>query len=261
MRRGGRVLVILGMVLALIAGGGVYVVLANAEPQAEPVKTTKIVMSVQDIVERSEVAPEQIALVDWPMTIPTPTGAFANPTDAVGKLAKVPIYPGQPLVSEMLIDKSELKDTHSNASLLLEKGTVAIAMPVTVNSDVANAIQAGDRVDILATFTGPQNAAGSQGGGQPLVTSHHLMQNVLILQIGPWPSPNSKDQTSGSAAAVVTFQLNEQDALVLKYSMENSSGLTLVLRPANETELANPEPVTLEYINKRFGYRFPSTGQ
>jgi Flp pilus assembly protein CpaB len=260
MRRGGRVLVILGMVLALISGGGIYVVLANAEPQSAPVKTTKIVMSVQDIVERSEVAPEQIALVDWPVTIPTPIGAFEKPADAVGKFAKVPIYPGQPLVGEMLIDKSQLKDTHSNASLLLEKGTVGIAMPVTINTNVANAIQAGDRVDILATFTASPAVTGNQGAGQPVVTSHHLMQDVLILQVGPWPSANSKDQAA-AATAVVTFQLNEQDALVLKYSMENSNGITLVLRPANETELSNPEPVTLEYINKRFGYRFPLAGQ
>jgi Flp pilus assembly protein CpaB len=260
MRRGGRVLVILGMVLALIAGGGVYVVLANAEPQTAPIKTTKLVMSVQDIVERSEVAPEQIAQVDWPMTIPTPIGAFENPADAVGKFAKVPIYPGQPLVGEMLIDNSELKDTHSNASLLLEKDTVAIAMPVTINSNVANAIQAGDRVDILASFTAQPDNTGNQGSGQPLITSNHLMQNVLILQIGPWPNPNTKDQGGGDTA-VVTFQLNEQDALVLKYSIENSSGITLVLRPANETELANPEPVTLQYINKRFGYKFPLAGQ
>lgn len=259
MRRGGRVLVILGMVLALIAGGGVYVVLANAEPQAAPIKTTKLVMSIQEIVERSEVAPEQVAQVDWPVTIPTPIGAFANPSDAVGKFAKVPIYAGQPLVGAMLIDKTELKDTHSNASLLLEKGNVAIAMPVTINTNVANAVQAGDRVDILATFTAQPGTGGGQGGG-PMIASNHLMQDVLILQVGPWPSPKTKEQ-SGGETAVVTFQLNEQDALVLKYAMENSSGMTLVLRPANETDLAKPEPVTLEYINRRFGYNFPSVGR
>lgn len=260
MRRGGRVLVILGMVLALIAGGGVYVVLANAQPQAEPVKTTKIVMSVQNITERSEVAPEQVAQVDWPVTIPTPIGAFDKPANAVGKFAKVPIYSGQPLVGDMLIDKAELKDTHSNASLLLEKGTVAIALPVTINTEVADAIQAGDRVDILATFTAQAAAAVNQSPGVPLITTHHLMQNVLILQVGPWPNPNTKSQ-EGSGTSVITFQLDEQDAQVLKYSQENSNGLTLVLRPANETELANPEPVTLEYINKRFGYRLPIAGQ
>jgi Flp pilus assembly protein CpaB len=260
MRRGGRVLVILGMVLALVAGGGVYVVLANAEPQSVPIKTTKIVMSVQNIVDRSEVAPEQVAAVDWPVTIPTPIGAFEKPTDAVGKFAKVPIYSGQPLVSDMLIDKSELKDTHSNASLLLEKGNVAIALPVTINSNVANAIQAGDRVDILATFTAQPPATANQGSGPPLITSHHLMQDVLILQIGPWPSPDANAQ-SANEKTVITLQMNEQDALVLKYALENSNGLTLVLRPANETELANPEPVTLEYINKRFGYKFPLGGQ
>lgn len=260
MRRGGRVLIVLGMVLALIAGAGVYVALATAGPGSEPVKTTQLVMAVQPIIERSEVAPEQVVQVDWPMTIPTPVGAFEKAADVSGKFATVPIYPGQPLVDKMLIDKSDLKETHSNASLLIEKGTVAIALPVTVNTNVAGAIQVGDRVDILATFTAPPVATTNQPAGVPLVTTHHLMQDVLILQVGPWPSPDTKDQ-GGGGSAVVTFQMQEQDAQVLKYSLENSNGLTLVLRPANDSELANPEPVTLEYINKRFGYKFPIAGQ
>lgn len=260
MRRGGRVLVFLGMVLALIAGGGVYVVLANAEPQSEPVRTTKIVMTVQQITERSEVGPDQVSQVDWPVTIPTPVGAFEKPADAVGKFAKVPVYPGQPVVASMLIDKSEIKDTHSNASLLLEKGSVAIALPVTINTEVADAIQAGDRVDILATFTVQPVSTGTTSGGPALITTHRLMQNVLILQIGPWPNPGTKSQAA-STTTVVTMQLNEQDAQVLKYSLENSNGLTLVLRAANDPEMANPEPVNMDYINKRFGYRFPMSGR
>lgn len=260
MRRGGRVLVFLGMVLALIAGGGVYVVLANAEPQAEPVKTTKIVMSVQQITERSEVGPDQVAQVDWPVTIPTPIGAFAKPADAVGKFAKVPVYAGQPLVANMLIDKTELKDTHSNASLLLEKGSVGIALPVTINTEVADAIQAGDRIDILATFTVQPVAVGTTSAGPPFITTHRLLQNVLVLQVGPWPNPTTKSQ-GGGPTNVITLQLNEQDAQVIKYSLENSNGLTLVLRAANDTELASPEPVNLDYINRRFGYRFPTTGR
>ena len=132
-----------------------------------------------------------------------------------------------------------------------------MAFPVSLNTNVAQAIQAGDRVDILATFTA-QPVAGTQNAGPPLTASQRLLPDVLILQVGPWPVAGGKTDTS---FAVVTFQLKEQDALVLKYSMEQSGTLTLVLRAANDHQLDNLEPVTLEYINKRFGFKFPTQGQ
>src|ERR671933_647140 len=160
MRRGGKVFIILGILLALISGAGVFVVLASAEPQPVEVPTTKVVVAFQPVVERSEISGDQVGQVDWPQKIPTPIGAYEKPADVVGKLATEPIYPGQPIIDKMLIDKSEVKETHSNASLILEKGMVAVAMPVTINSNVAEAIQAGDRVDLLATFTAQPTAAG-----------------------------------------------------------------------------------------------------
>ncbi len=257
MRRGGRILVILGIVLALIAGAGIYVVLATAQPGTVEVPKTSLVMAAQPIDERTEILPDQLVQADWPVTIPTPQGAFASPTEVAGKIAMVPIQPGQPLISKMVIDKGDLKENHSNASLILEKGSVAMAFPVSISTNVANAIQAGDRVDILATFTA-QPVAGTQNVGPPLVATQRTLPDVLILQIGPWPAPGAKAENVGT---VVTFQLKEQDALVLKYEMEQSGTLTLVLRPANDHQLDTLEPVTLEYINKRFGFKFPTQGQ
>jgi Flp pilus assembly protein CpaB len=258
MRRGGRVFIILGILLALISGFGVYVVLASAEPQPVEVPTTHLVMAIQPVTERSEVTNDQVTQIDWPQKIATPIGAFGKPADVVGKLATVPIYPGEPVVDKMLIDKSQIKETHSNAALILEKGFVAVALPVTINTDVAEAIQTGDRVDLLVTFTA--QPTGVERSATALIVTQRVLQDVLILQVGPWPSEGAKNESSGQVG-VVTMQLNEQDALVLKYAEQNSSGLALALRPANDHDLANPEPVTLEYINKRFGYNLPISGQ
>ncbi len=260
MRRGGRILVILGIVLALISGAGVYVVLATAEPEAQPVKTTKVVLAVQDVTERSELIADQLAEADWPVTIPTPIGAFARATEVTGKLAMSPIHPGQPVVEKMLKSKDEVKEAGSNAALVIEKGTVGIAMPVTVNTNVAEAIQAGDHVDIIAQFTAQPVATGNQPQTGPLIATQRLLADVLVLQVGPWPGPQSKGETA-SPSTVVTFQMKEQDALVLKYALENATAITLALRAANDHEVPDLEPVTFEYINKRFGYNFPATGQ
>src|SRR4029078_12754356 len=113
----------------------------------------------------------------------TPIGAFASPADVVGQLSLVPIFPGQPIIDEMIISKSDAEAHHSNASLILEKGMVAVSFAVTAGSDVAEAIQAGDRVDLLVTLSPELQNQQSAVAGPPLV-SQKTLENVLILQVG-----------------------------------------------------------------------------
>jgi Flp pilus assembly protein CpaB len=253
MRRGGRIFIILGFLLALISLIAVFVVLANAEPQPIEVPTTKLVVAFQEVPNRSEVAADQVGQVDWPQKIPTPIGAFEQPSDVIGKLAIVPIYPGQPIINRMIISKADVQEQHSNAALLLEKGKVAVAFPININSDVGEAIQAGDKVDLLVTYS--VTTPGEQTGGA-LVVSQRTLQNVLVLQVGAWPGPGAEAQ-GNAPANVMTVQLDEQDALVLKQIEQTAASFSLALRAANDDQEFNPEPVTTEYINKRFGFNFP----
>lgn len=261
MRRGGRIFIILGIVLALISGVGVFVVLASAEPQPVEVPTTKVVVAFQQVPSRSEVGADQVGQVDWPQRIPTPIGAYEEPSEVIGMLAKVPIYPGQPIIREMLISKDDAEARHSNAALILEKGFVAVAFGVTLNSDVAEAVQAGDRVDVLVTYLA--NVENPQGGmTNEYVVTQTTLQNVLVLQVGPWPGEASQQSSSGGGGVnVITVQVPEQDALVLKHVENTAQSYSLVLRAANDEEKFITEPVTLEYIDKRFNFNIPGIGQ
>jgi Flp pilus assembly protein CpaB len=250
MSRAGRLLFIFGVLIALIAGFFVFILLMNNQPKPAEVPTTKVVIAFQNIAARSEVGPEAVGVADWPRAVPTPTGGYGTTVDVVGKLATAPIYPGQPVTEKMVIDKKEVKETHSNAALILEKGTVAMAMPVNIRSDVAEAIQAGDRVDMLTTL---RSTSQSSTG---FATTQRLLADVLILQIGPWPAPGAQQQ-GGQGMSVVTFQLKEQDALVLHYALESAGAISMVLRPANDHDLVTLEPVTFDYVNQRFGFKLP----
>ena len=263
MRRSGRILFILGFVLAIISALALYFLIAESKPPPAEVPTTKVVVAFQNVPQRSEVSADQVGLVDWPQTVPTPIGAYDSPSSVLGKLAKAPIYPGQPVNSDMLVDKTDLKESHSNAALIIDDRMRAIAMPVKVDTNVAEAIQAGDRVDFVVTFTAqPVNAQG-QPEGTSTTKTHRLLEDVLVLQVGPWPNPGVK---AGDAAAeqqysVVTLQVNLQDAQVIKYAQLKADDVSLALRRANDHTLEVSEPVTLEYLNKRFGYNWPVLGQ
>lgn len=261
MRRGGRIFIILGLALALIAGAGVFYVLATAEPPPAVEPRVPLVVAVQQIPWRSEISPDRIQSVDWPQSIPTPIGAFARPADVVGKLSLVPIYPGQPIVNEMVISKDDAEARHSNAALILEKGSVAVSFGVTLSSDVAEAIQAGDRVDLLVMYNA--QLENPINGSQQYQVSQKTLENVLVLQVGPWPRDVGEQSSSqgGGSVGIVTLQLTEQDALALKHMEVTAASYAFVLRAANDEEIFTTEPVTLEYLNKRFNFNIPGLGQ
>ena len=250
MNRAGRILLIFGVLISIVSGVAVLFVLSLSQPQPAEVPTTKVVIAFQNISSRTEITPDQVGVADWPRALPTPTGGFPDSQSVIGKVATAPISPGQPITDKVLIDKNDAKETHSNAALIIEKGSVATALPVTIKSNVAETIQAGDRVDVLATFKSPSSSTASA------VATQRLLADVLVLQVGPWPSANAKSQSSGGTA-VLTLQLKEQDAAVLVYAEEFATEVTLVLRSAGDHDLPNLEPVTFDYINQRFGYKLP----
>ncbi|MBI4788580.1 MAG: Flp pilus assembly protein CpaB [Chloroflexi bacterium] len=250
MNRAGRLVFLLGILIALVSGAVVYVLLGMSEPQSADVPTTKVVIAFQDVYPRTEIIAEQVGVANWPRALPTPIGAYGDTASVVGKLATAPLPPGQPVTDKILVDKKDLKESHSNASLILETGSVAIAMPVSANTNVANAIQAGDRIDMIATF------AAKSATGSGAVTTQRLLGDILVLQVGNWPNSNAKSDAN-TAASIITLQLKEQDVLVLSYAQQFASGITFVLRPANDHVLLALEPVTLDYINQRFGYKLP----
>jgi Flp pilus assembly protein CpaB len=258
MRRVGAALIILGILFALFAGLALYVFFPR-QTQPVEVATTSLVVAFQNIPSRSEVSKDQLGQINWPQNIPTPIGGFANQDDVVGKLAIVPIYPGEPVIDKMLVDKAALKQRASNASLILDHGFVAFALPVSTNTNVAEAVQPGDRVDLIATFT-LQPITGTQRIGGPVILTQRLLQDVLVLQVGPWPREGAPAQSSQSSS-VVTLQVAEQDALVVQFVQGNATTLALALRPANDHDLVNPTPVTIEYLEQKFGLATPVPGR
>ncbi|MDL1895720.1 Flp pilus assembly protein CpaB [Anaerolineae bacterium CFX7] len=259
---GGRIFIILGFLLAFISGIGVFYLLATAEPQAVPVQTSKLVVSFQQIPGRSEISPDQIGQVEWPQTVPTPLGAFAEPTEVVGKIARNPIFPGQTINSDMVISKDDAEAQHSNAALIIEKGQVAIAIGVGLDSSVAEALQAGDRVDLIVTYNVElQNPLAGRNNAQYSM-SQKTLENVLILQVGPWPREIGEQSSQGGGPVnALTLQMTEQDAVALRHIQNTASDYAFVLRAANDEQIFTTEPVTIEYLNKRFNFQIPGLGQ
>ena len=164
--RGGRVLVIVGLVL-LVGAVAVGVILPRRQPPTPvpeveegtplpelPTSMTEIVVAVQNIPRGMRITEDinAVALQSWPVDA-VPEGAITDLEAAYGRTTRVGIVRGMPILENMLTEQpGDLEAMGSDAALQIPPGKVAYALPVARYSSVAWALQPGDHVDIVLSL-------------------------------------------------------------------------------------------------------------
>jgi pilus assembly protein CpaB len=259
MRRGGRILILLGLILGMIAAGAMFLILSSQQAPPPQVATRSVVIAVQNIIARNEVTTAALGKAEYPENT-IPPGAFDRIEDVSGKLALTTIVPGQIILDSMVIDKAKAGATRSNASFLIPDGKVAVEFSISALSGVGGAIQAGDYVDLMLTLTpgGISATATRTPGGLPptegQAVTQFMLQDVLILQVGQWGAVSGGGNQPAPQANILTFVMAPQDALALKSASEQGS-IQMILRKAGDHKPYTTEPVNLEYLNRRFNFR------
>lgn len=226
-----RTLILLGIVLLL----GAVAVLVLLPQQAQPatpqvatpvpeVKTTEIMVAAQNIPRGTIIGKDAVVPNKWPNeSLPPDSLYLTKPEDIIGQRARTDILRGQPVLSTMITaDPDQLVSTGSDASLFIPPGKVALAFPIGQLSSVGYAIGAGDRVDVLVTFSVidvnqegqyptipfnrdlvddlvaaglPPEAAAAQALSilqeatvAPRQVSQLTLQNIEVLHVGEWPA-------------------------------------------------------------------------
>jgi Flp pilus assembly protein CpaB len=255
MKRGGRILIILGVVLGGITAVAAFFVMSTRTSAAPAVtRTHQVVIAQQQIPIHSPIPPGAMLLVEWPDDVALPRDAFTDIISVSNKLSATPIEIGEVMVQNMIIDKKNeenRKGLGSDAALIVPKGKVAVAFPINQISGVSAALKEGDTVDLLVSYdilAGP---------GQPTSASKQqvtqvALQDVEILRVGPWSTGTSSD--TSQQAGNLTFLVTRQDALVLKFLRETSSDVQLALRAAGDHEIVSTEPVITQYVDSRFKF-------
>ncbi len=157
--RRGKYIVAVGLVLALIAGGGAFLVISQAQQQAgqSGLQTTTIVVAAKEIPSRKVIGPEDLEIRQLPLNDATAQGVYADPTKIVGLVAAASILKGQPVYANMLAGQSQ----GSQFSILRPTETISPDSPawravsITVPDDraVGGLLQPGAAVDVFVTST------------------------------------------------------------------------------------------------------------
>ena len=108
----------------------------------------------------------------------------------------------------------------------------------------------------------------------PRMVTQLTLQDVEILKIGRWgqKTPDAEVATEEDAAqqqaadeetpllegpTIMTVLVDQQDALVLKFARESGASIDFALRSKLDHELVTTEPVTLDYMIRRFNITPP----
>jgi Flp pilus assembly protein CpaB len=188
----GKFIVVLGIVLALAAGGAAFFLINQAQQQAgqSGLQKVSVVVAVRPIAARKPVEADDVALREIPLD-PTNSGAIAitKLDDVLNHVLAVSVLQDQMLTTNMLASTS----TGGQFSILEPGETVAPdseawrAVSITVADDkaVGGMIQVGMTVDIIATATVnvPQDLLDS-GKYYTDKSTKIMYQNMIILAKG-----------------------------------------------------------------------------
>lgn len=258
-RRGGNILMALGVVLAVIGGGLAFVMTQTAVGNAQRVEVPKkdVVMAKADITEGTILTTDKLELVKWPEDV-IPPGAITDMKDLQGKFAKVRIGARSPLNQSQIggkdVDKLATQPAPAGQTTaakgpkvveqeyLLEKGQVLVAVTYPSASALiqAGAVKPGSRVDVIVRTPG--------------ATSDQIAPVFRNIQIRAIGSVNPDTEKAGNT---LIFAVPPQDALVLKYI--EAMNPDLVLRSAADGPNENPgtDLVTQDYIINKYKLQRP----
>ncbi len=250
-RRGGMLLVLLGIVLAGAAGIGVYRVAQDARQYRPP--TTLVVVALQEIPGNSVITPPILGTKEM-LVSSVPPGAVTQTGEAIGKMTTENVHLGEVLLKEQLADTSG----QSGFAYELKPGEVAISMPA---ADIiqTGAVRIGDHVDMLITLEPGQQQSGPSSVPAGVVlpaTSQTALQDLRVLAIGSVDTSGASGKQSAPGASQVVFGVNHEDALYLK-ALKDASNVRaeLVLRAAGDDQVVSTTPVTLQSVIDRFNLR------
>lgn len=121
-------------------------------PTLPPIEMVEIVVAVQDIPRGTIVEANTVDIYPWPADA-VPANVITNPEDVIGKIARTDIFREQPILGNLLVDDFQnLATIGSDAALVTPPNRVLVAVPMNRLTSVANALQPGDRVDIIASL-------------------------------------------------------------------------------------------------------------
>ena len=285
----GIILALLGLVLLVTGMVAVYilffqvnnpVVEVQVQPTPVPIVKTSVVVLTHDIFLGQLLGAGDLSMLEVPAEM-APRDALTKVEDAVNRYVKADMVQGEMVLAHNLADPTNV---NHDIAYILSKDHFLMAFPAEDLMSRLSVVQRGDIVDIFATlnvtavntspqttFTQPTPTSAVQA---PPTTQQAtpVPQNVtldvyqgtkitaLVADIiyskeqeqNP-PSVTNPPDRSQIVVKAYLLALPHQDALLLKYLIDNGAKFDLVIRAPTDTQQHKLIPITSDYLTELYG--------
>jgi Flp pilus assembly protein CpaB len=291
-KRSNRLVILVGVLLAVLAFVGIVVILNSPPGPDENVQSTKVnvIVATQAIEIGEPVTPDKAETLEVEADAVEQT-RIADPSLLTGRPALVNISVGEQITQE----KAGLGGSPISIENQLQPGEKAIAFQVDRVTGIDFLIRAGDHIDVVLAenVTPVQQTAESidqqvdNPDAQPryeVVTGLSNVRTVktiiqdrrvlyvsatrnLATQSTATPSPGQENQQQATQqidSVIIVFAGNDQDAELIKFAQQDLSevgSLTAVLRRITDTDEGVPAEettgITLKQLIEQYGVVVP----
>ena len=250
--RRGKIVIVLGVILAIVAGGAAFYLINQAQQQAGQANAQKVdaVVAVQVIPARQAITAADVAVRQVPLDPTNANGVVTDPAEVVGRIPAVSILQGQLITTNMLASSDE----GGQFSILGPDETIAPdseawrAVSLTVSDDLAvgGLLKVGQSVDVFVTVVVnvPADLA-AEGQYYPDRSTKITYQDMVIL-------------AREGAFYIVRASLPVAEEISHLQATGNAT-FSLALRPDEDTRLADASSLgeTTNRIIERYGLPIP----
>ncbi len=192
--------------------------------------------SFVDVVVAAKSIPEHITITEDMVTISSVPEEALHPDaltsldKVVGGISRSEIINGEQILSGRIATE----DIKATLSYQIPDNMRAMTIPVGEVSGVANYIDVGDKVDILATYT--FQVEDGTGEEEDVSMTYTQLQNIEVMALGGLKGPATEGETQVvDQPATITILVNPQQAEVVAWATVNGS-FHLTLRNPIDTD-------------------------
>jgi pilus assembly protein CpaB len=201
----------------LVAAGATYGVyeLLQRNRESARIATVPVVVALADMPEGATIDRNLVTANPWP--VPTiPAGAFTSPDSVVGRVTRVAIFKGEPIVPGRLAPMG----TGPGLEVKITPGKRAMALRINDVAGISGFIQPNSRVDVMVTLA-------NDAGGQKQQMAKLFMENMRVLSVGHEIQRDAQGKPIN--AATITLEVTPEEAERLAVATSQGS-IQLVLR-------------------------------
>lgn len=229
--------IIISLILALFTTALVYLYIKRATTKPEVVAYTNVYVAAKTMPAKYEVKDEDIKQVRVTYEYLN-TNAVLNKAEIVGKRLSDRIIEGEQILRERLVEENNLSLSYN-----ISEGMRAVSLNVNEQIEVANLIEPGDYVDIIASFPLEQKDMGDSTIIE-LGRSQIAIQNLKVLALGQFTGKEEEAATKETLPKTVTLEASPKDVEKLVFASEFAS-IRMALRRVDDNKIV-PSDGTLK---------------